>query len=54
MNWYKKLNILQRINLKELSIDICGVHYHDLISLFGMRDTIDLLKQKLEMEGFCL
>lgn len=52
MNWYKNLTIEQRINLKELSETICGVKYELLISLFGMRQTIELLHQKLELEGF--
>jgi len=52
MNWYRKLTIEQRINLKELSESICGVKYEFLIRLFGMRQTIELLHQKLELEGF--
>ena len=52
MNWYKTLTIEQRINLKDLSETICGVRYDFLIRLFGMRQTIELLHQKLELEGF--
>ncbi|MFN5417291.1 MAG: hypothetical protein ACK5B9_09565 [Flavobacteriia bacterium] len=52
MNWYKTLTIEQRINLKDLSESICGVRYDFLIRLFGMRQTIELLHQKLELEGF--
>lgn len=52
MNWYKTLTIEQRINLKDLSESICGVKYADLIRLFGMKHTIELLHQKLKLEGF--
>lgn len=52
MKWYKTLTIDQRINLKDLSETICGVKYDFLIQLFGMRETIELLHQKLKMEGF--
>jgi hypothetical protein len=52
MNWYKTLTIEQRINLKDLSESICGVRYDFLIKLFGMRETIELLRYKLELIGF--
>lgn len=52
MNWYITLTIEQRINLKGLSESICGVRYDFLIRLFGMRQTIELLHQKLKVEGF--
>lgn len=52
MNWYRNLTIEQRISLKELSADICGIEYKWLIRLFGMRQTIELLHNKLKLEGF--
>jgi hypothetical protein len=52
MNWYKKLTIEQKINLKELSESICGIRYTTLINLFGMRQTIELLHFKLQLENF--
>ena len=52
MNWYKTLNIEQRINLKDLSESICGIRYTTLVMLFGMRQTIELLYFKLQEEGF--
>ena len=52
MNWYKTLTVEQRINLKDLSELICGVKYNTLILLFGMRQTIELLHEKLKIEGF--
>lgn len=44
------LRMLEEI--KELSNKICGFEYEDLIQLFGMRHTIELLHQKLKLEGF--
>lgn len=52
MKWYKTLTIQQRINLKDLSETICGVRYDFLIEMFGMRDTIELIHNKLKLEGF--
>lgn len=52
MNWYKTLSIEQKINLKDLSQTICGIPFNSLISLFGFKQTINLLHQKLQMEGF--
>jgi hypothetical protein len=52
MNWYKTLTIQQRINMKDLSEIICGAKYSFLIKLFGFKDTIELLHQKLKIEGF--
>ncbi len=52
MHWYQKLTIQQRINLKDLSELICGAKYDLLVKIFGMRETIELLHQKLKLEGF--
>ena len=52
MEWYKSLTIEQRINLKSLSEEICGLKYDILISIFGMRETIEILHNKLKLEGF--
>ena len=52
MHWYQKLTIQQRINIKDLSELICGVKYGLLVKMFGMRETIELLHQKLKLEGF--
>ena len=54
MDWYKTLTIQQRINLKDLCESICGIRYDFLIRLFGMTQTIELIKYKLELEGFIL
>ena len=52
MKWYKSLTILQRINFKDLSEDICGIEFASLVILFGMRESIELLYSKLKQEGF--
>lgn len=52
MEWYRSLNGLQKIILKEECVGICGVPYNMLIRLFGMRGTIELLYEKLKLEGF--
>jgi hypothetical protein len=52
MHWYQKLTIQQRINLKDLSELICGVKYDLLVKIFGMKETIELLHQKIKLEGF--
>ncbi len=52
MNWYKTLTFDQRINIKDMCIDICGISYTNMIRVFGLRKTLDLIHEKLKMEGF--
>jgi hypothetical protein len=52
MNWYRTLDLHQRINLKELSETICGVRFESMVMLFGLKDSLDLLHEKLKIEGF--
>ena len=52
MNWYKKLTIEQRINLKELCPIICGAEFSGLVRILGFRLTINTLYEKLKLEGF--
>jgi hypothetical protein len=52
MEWYKTLDINQRINLKEMTSLIGGVPWNVLILLFGFRDSIELIYLKLKKEGF--
>jgi hypothetical protein len=52
MDWYKTLTLNQKINLKELSESICGIKYSLLIKIFGFTETIELLHEKLKLEGF--
>lgn len=52
MEWYKTLNVHSRINLKDLSKDIGGIPYDVLVKLFGFKHTIEMLHNKLKLEGF--
>lgn len=52
MEWYKTLNIHQKINLKHMSKIIGGIDFKDMITFFGLKDTIQLLYNKLKLEGF--
>ncbi len=52
MEWYKTLTIEQRINLKELCESICGITFVMLVRLFGLRDAIEIIYNKLKLEGF--
>jgi hypothetical protein len=52
LSWYKSLTLHQRLALKELSVSICGMKWEDFTILFSPRERIDILYQKLKMEGF--
>ncbi len=54
MKWYLTLSIHKRIMLKQLSQDICGMPFHFLCDVFGFKDAIELLYEKLRYEGFDL
>ena len=47
MDWYKTLNIHERINMKEIFIIACGVSWSDLSFLFSMGERIEILYSKL-------
>ncbi len=52
MKWYKTLTVLQRINLKDLFPSIVGVDFQTLGNLFSFRERIEIVYQKMKMEGF--
>lgn len=52
MNWYKTLTITQKLSLKELSESLCGMKWEDFLILFTPRERIEILYQKLKLEGF--
>ena len=52
MNWYKSLNIDQKIMLKELCYDITGIDFRELGLMFSFRERIEILYNKLVKEGF--
>jgi hypothetical protein len=51
VEWYKKLNIHQRIYLKDSCEIIVGVSFVNLRSLFSLKEIIELLYNKLKLEG---
>ena len=52
MKWYKTLDINQRINLKDCCKMIVGLGYAELRVLFSMPQIIDILHNKLKIDGF--
>ena len=51
MKWYKSLSVHQRISLKDCSELIVGVRFEQLRRLFSTREIIEMLTNKLEIEG---
>jgi len=51
LKWYKSLTIHQRINLKDRTSSIIGVDFDTLNFMFSMRKRIDMIWNKLIMEG---
>ena len=51
MNWYKTLSINQRLSLKELCPTIVGCTWEDLGLLFTIKERIEILYNKLKLEG---
>jgi hypothetical protein len=52
MEWYKTLNIHQKINLKELCKVIIGIDFSKLLLLFSFQEGINIIYNKLKLEGF--
>ena len=52
ISWYKGLKVNQRINIKELCPLIIGTTWDSLSFLFTMEEKIEIIYQKLKMEGF--
>jgi len=52
VNWYKSLSFNQKMALKELSPLICGMKWEDFNILFSPRERIEILHNKLILEGF--
>ena len=52
MEWYKTLNIQTRINAKECFKLLCGVEFDKIGILLSFRQRIDLMYEKLKLEGF--
>lgn len=52
LDWYKSLTLAQRLYLKEMCIHICGIRWEDFILIFSPRERIDIIYEKLRLEGF--
>ncbi|MDD4921767.1 MAG: hypothetical protein PHS30_04710 [Bacteroidales bacterium] len=51
MEWYKSLNINQRIQVKTCFELLCGTKWEDLSFILSMRDRIELFYEKAKCEG---
>lgn len=52
LQWYSALPIDKKIALKELSSAICGIKWEDFTLLFSGTERIEILYNKLVLEGF--
>jgi len=51
MDWYKTLNIHQKINAKTCFELACGVKWEQMSFMFNFRERVEILHQKLKLEG---
>ena len=54
MEWYKSLNVNMKINAKECFILLTGMDWHHAGKLFSMRERINIMYDKLRIEGFAV
>lgn len=54
MNWYKTLDIHKKINAKECFVLLCGVDFSKIGVILSLRERINLMEEKLKIEGFIL
>ena len=52
VSWYKSLSLNQKMALRELSALICGMKWEDFNILFSPRERLEILHNKLMLEGF--
>ena len=52
VSWYKSLSLQQKMGLKEVTQLICGMKWEDFNILFTPRERIQILHNKLMLEGF--
>lgn len=52
MEWYKTLDIHTRINVKTCFELLCDAKFEDLAFMFSFRERIDIMYNKLVLEGF--
>ena len=51
MKWYKQLSKQQKLNIREVFELTCGMSLNIALMLFSFSECMDLLHQKLQMEG---
>jgi len=51
LQWYKSLSLEQKFGLKESSAIICGIKWEDFTLLFSGSERIEILYNKLILEG---
>jgi hypothetical protein len=52
MKWYKSLNIHAKINAKNCFQLLTGTKFGDLSFLFSFEERINIMYNKLKIEGF--
>lgn len=52
IEWYKKLDLHQKINLKDIFNLLCGVGWSEISFIIPLRERIGIAHNKLKMEGF--
>jgi hypothetical protein len=52
MEWYKTLDIHTKINAKVYFELLTGIKFEDLSILFSLRERMDIMYDKLKIEGF--
>lgn len=54
VSWYRSLSMEQKFALKEISELICGMKWEHFTLLFSPRERLQILHNKLQMEGFAV
>jgi len=52
MEYYKTLTVNQRIQFKDCFILLCGVDFQKVGRILSLRQRIDIMYEKLKLEGF--
>lgn len=52
VEWYKTLSINQKLGLKEVAHLLCGMKWEQFTLLFTPRQRLNILYEKLKLEGF--
>ena len=52
MKWYKTLNKSQKLRIREAFELATGQNLSDMVKLFSFSECMDILYNKLQIEGF--